>query len=84
MQQSADAAPLVVQAERERAMQLGDQQHGLGRDVVGVGRDDHLHEILCYRETFCHCVEPYVTHAMLPATALLLCRAIHAFAIVIV
>ena len=45
MQQPAHAAALVVQAKRQGAVQFGDQEHGLGRDMVRVGRDRDFRQI---------------------------------------
>jgi hypothetical protein len=54
VQQAAHAASLVVQAKRQRAVQIGDQKHGFGRDMVGVRRDHDFREILCHPENFAH------------------------------
>ena len=45
VQQAAHAAPFVVQAKRQSPMQISDQEHGFGRDMVGVRCDRYFREI---------------------------------------
>jgi hypothetical protein len=47
MQQAANPPSFVMQAERERAMQFGDHEHGFGRDVISVRRDYDFRELCC-------------------------------------
>ena len=47
MQQAAHAPFLVMQAQRQGAVQFGDHEHGFGRDVVSVRRDHDFREIYC-------------------------------------
>ena len=62
MQQAAHTAPFVVQAKRQSAMQIRDQQHGLGGDMVGVRCDRY------FREIFSQMEGPFVTPTMLRLT----------------
>ena len=39
--------PLVMQAQRESAVQIGDHEHGFGRDMISVRRDHDFREICC-------------------------------------
>jgi hypothetical protein len=45
MQQTAHGPALVMQAKREGAVQIGDHEHGFGRDMKSVRRDDDFREI---------------------------------------
>ena len=53
VQQATHAAPFIVQAERQRPMQIGDQEHGFGRDMVGVRCDRYFREIFSQMGTLC-------------------------------
>jgi hypothetical protein len=47
MQQAADRAALVVQAQRQGAVQIGNHEQRLGRDMVSVRLHQHFRQ-LCY------------------------------------
>jgi hypothetical protein len=72
MQEAADAATLVMQAQRESPMQISDHEHRFGRDKVSVRRDQY------FREFFNQC-GPLCDSAMLHVTVNSLCRANHGF-----
>src|SRR5882757_2903876 len=56
VQQAADAATFVMQAQCKGSLQFGYHQDGLGRNLIGVRRDDEFREMFCRQvRTLCFC-----------------------------